>query len=380
MSPILFRVPDGDFWKGRDVLVTGHTGFKGSWLSLWLARLGARVHGYALPAAAGPEGETPLFASAGVEKILASHTEADLREPGRFRDTWANRGANVLFHLAAQPLVRESYRAPLETFEVNAMGTAIVLEALRSVGRPAAAVFVTTDKVYENSEEVWGRRESDRLGGHDLYSASKTAGELLVAAYRASFFNVASADGKTSGIRVATARAGNVIGGGDWASERLVPDLARAFSRKKAAKIRKPKAVRPWQHVLEPLGAYLLLAETLFRDPTENLWTGAWNFGPKPDELWPVEALADAFRDAWGEGARWKDASRKEAFHETSFLHLSVDKARALLDWRPRWGTGESVARTARWYRDSSSPDFDANAACLKDIRDFAGETQRETS
>ena len=339
------NVPSPEFWLGRDVLVTGHTGFKGSWLCLWLAEMGARVHGYALPAVIGQEGEEPLFRAAGVADILASHQEADVRYHERLFQVWRNSGASVLFHLAAQPLVRESYRQPYETFAVNTLGTVAALEALRRAGRPAAAVLVTTDKCYENFEEVWGRRETDPLGGHDPYSASKAAAELAVAAYRRSFFPL------RSGVRLATARAGNVIGGGEWAAERLVPDLARACRAGRGALVRNPRSVRPWQHVLDCLSGYLLLAERLLTEPDNPEWCSAWNFGPEPGDAWPVERLAEEFCKAWGPGAVWRDISEPEAPKETALLHLCIDKASRRMGWRPRWNTGEAVARTAAWYR-----------------------------
>ncbi|MDR1049712.1 MAG: CDP-glucose 4,6-dehydratase [Deltaproteobacteria bacterium] len=360
--------PDAGFWRGRDVFVTGHTGFKGSWLSLWLASLGARVHGYSLPPEAGGGGETPLFLSAGVREVLASHVEADIRDRALLLEKWRASDAGVLFHLAAQPLVRESYRSPYETFEVNVQGTASVLEALRLVGRPAAAVMVTTDKVYENFEEIWGRRETDPLGGHDPYSASKAAAELVTVAYRSSFFQPAS--GRPA-VRVATARAGNVIGGGDWARDRLVPDMSRALLSGREAEIRNPKSVRPWQHVLEPLAGYMMLAEFLRGDADNPLWRSAWNFGPDPLDLWPVERVADVFCRGWGEGAGWRNLAEPDAPFETSFLHLNTDKTSLRMGWRPRWTTGEAVEKSALWYRRSVEPGFEARSACLGDVADY---------
>ena len=237
--------PNMEFWKGREVMVTGHTGFKGSWLCLWLASLGARVHGYALPPESARPSDIPLFVSAGVGPKMAAHWEADVRDRELLAKVWRDSGATVLFHLAAQPLVRESYLRPFETFEVNSLGTAAVLEALRLAKRPAAAVIITTDKCYDNPETVWGRRESDPLGGRDPYSASKAAAELVAGAYRASFFQP-DPSAPSQSVRVATARAGNVIGGGDWATDRLVPDLARAIKGGHKAIIRSPKAIRPW--------------------------------------------------------------------------------------------------------------------------------------
>jgi CDP-glucose 4,6-dehydratase len=294
-----------------------------------------------------------LFHAAGVAETLASHHEADLRDHERLFRVWRDSGATVLFHLAAQPLVRESYRQPYETFAVNALGSAAALEALRRAGRPAAAVLVTTDKCYENFEEVWGRRETDPLGGHDPYSASKAAAELAAASWRRAFFS------PESGVRLATARAGNVIGGGDWAAERLVPDLARACRAGRSAPVRNPGSVRPWQHVLESLSGYLLLAERLLTEPENPEWPSTWNFGPKPGEFWTVRRLAESFCAAWGAGASWSDVSDPAAPFESAFLSLCIDKASRRLGWRPRWNTAEAVARTAVWYRawaDDASP------------------------
>ena len=368
--------PTPELWQGREVLVTGHTGFKGSWLCLWLARLGARVTGYALPPEKGPEGEAPLFEAAEVRSILASHVEADLRDRALLAKVWQESGATVLFHLAAQPLVREGYREPYETFEVNALGTAAVLETLRQVGRPAAVVLVTTDKCYENFEEVWGRRETDPLGGHDPYSASKAGAELAAAAWRRSFFPVEKL--KEHGVRVATARGGNVIGGGDWAAERLVPDLARAALAGWQALVRNPNSVRPWQHVLDCLAGYLCLAERLLAEPESHIWCSAWNFGPEAGDFWPVGRLADSFCAAWGSGAGWQDASEPGAeaeasLPETGFLSLCIDKAGRFLGWRPHWDTAQAVTWAAAWYKASAKPGFQAATACGRDIADYQG-------
>jgi CDP-glucose 4,6-dehydratase len=361
--------PNPQFWRNRDVFVTGHTGFKGSWLTIWLHHLGARVHGYSLPAVSGSGGEKSLFDAAGVSELLTSHCEADIRNADLLRQKWKESEATALFHLAAQPLVRESYQRPAETFEVNIQGTVSVLEALKNVRRPAAAVIVTTDKCYENLEEIWGRRETDTLGGHDPYSASKAAAEIVVSAYRRSFFQSPTG----SCISIATARAGNVIGGGDWAPERLIPDLARSLIKGQPAKIRNPKAVRPWQHVLEPLAGYLLLAERLWKEPTEPKWRSAWNFGPNPMDLWSVGRLADEFCSAWGDGANWEDVSNPNEPFETSFLHLNTDKALHQMCWRPRWSTSQAVKRTVRWYSASVAAFFNARHSCRLELDDYTG-------
>jgi CDP-glucose 4,6-dehydratase len=351
-------------------LVTGHTGFKGSWLCLWLCQLGAKVHGFALPAVWGPSGEVPLFVSAQVSFELASHWEANLRDAELLARVWRNSEATILFHLAAQPLVRESYLSPYETFEVNTLGTTAVLEALRLADRPAAAVIATTDKCYENQEQVWGRRENDPLGGCDPYSASKAAAEIVASAYRSSFFQAKSLSGSPL-VRMATVRAGNVIGGGDWAVDRLVPDLARALLDNQKVKIRNPKAVRPWQHVLEPLLGYLVLAERLWNEPENPTWGSAWNFGPDPLDLWPVSNVADTFCSAWGAGAEWLNVADPMASFESSYLSLCIDKAVQLLGWKPHWSTTEAVKRAADWYKNCRHSGFNAAESCILDIKNY---------
>ena len=369
MEDMVMSLPSPDLWRNKEVLVTGHTGFKGSWLCLWLARMGVRVHGYALPPVPGPKGESSLFETAGIRNLLASHCEADLRDKNRLIRVWQESGATVLFHLAAQPLVLESYRQPYETFEINVLGTVAVLEALRMAGRPAAAVLVTTDKCYENFEEVWGRRETDPLGGHDPYSTSKAGAVVAVAAWRRSFFPAENL--QKHGIRVATARGGNVIGGGDWATNRLVPDLARAALARQTALVRNPHAVRPWQHVLDCLAGYLILAERLLTEPENHKWCSAWNFGPEAGDFWPVSRLADAFCKTWGPEANWQEISDLKAPHETGFLSLCIDKAARILGWCPRWDAAKAVTRSVNWYKASGQPRFEAIAACDRDIIDY---------
>jgi CDP-glucose 4,6-dehydratase len=358
-----------NIWRDRDVLVTGHTGFKGAWLCLWLNRLGARIHGYALPTASGSQGELSLFDAAGVRDILTSHCEADLRDRDCLLRAWRDSGATALFHLAAQPLVREGYARPYETFEINTQGTVAVLDVVRAVGRPSAAVMVTTDKCYENFEAVWGRRETDPLGGSDPYSASKAAAEVVVASYRQSYFPAAGL--KEHRIRVATARGGNVIGGGDWAADRLMPDLARAALSGRAAVVRNPSSVRPWQHVLDCVSGYIVLAERLLAEPDNPEWCSAWNFGAEPGDFWTVARLADAFCSAWGRQASWREESGFAAPPETGILSLCIDKAVRRLGWRPRWNTAQAVAATAAWYNASARPEFEAGAACIRDICDY---------
>ncbi|MDR2140595.1 MAG: CDP-glucose 4,6-dehydratase [Deltaproteobacteria bacterium] len=358
-----------NIWSGRHVLVTGHTGFKGSWLIQWLAHLGAKVHGYALPPEPGPDGHKPLFTAAGLKDLLASHTEGNILDRELFQKTWKDSNASVLFHLAAQALVGDSYREPLETFQVNVLGTASVLETIRLNPRPVAVVIITSDKCYLNQEQVWGYREIDPLGGKDPYSASKAAAEIAAQSWRDSFFPVNSL--AKHGVRLATARAGNVIGGGDWAAARLIPDLVRALNRKQAASIRNPQAIRPWQHVLEPLSGYLALAERLINEPLEPLWCSAWNFGPEPKDAWSVSKMADYFCQLWGEGAQWTDNSDPNAPQEAGILRLSIDRARSLLGWAPQWSVKRAVARTASWYQAETRKGFEARKNCLDNILEY---------
>lgn len=329
-------------YSGRRVLVTGHTGFKGAWLTLWLERLGAKVVGLAL----APE-PSSLFVAAGVESSCVHH-EADIRVLPQVREIVAAAQPEVVFHLAAQSLVRRSYADPLGTFETNINGTAHVLEAVRLANRPCAVVVVSSDKCYENREWVHGYREEDALGGHDPYSASKGAAEIVTASWRRSFFPPSRL--AEHRVAVASARAGNVIGGGDWAVDRIVPDCIRSLSRREPVAVRNPLAVRPWQHVLEPLGGYLLLGARLSASRNPADFCEAWNFGPDLQSARPVSALASAIVAAWGHG-EWVDRSDPKAVHEATSLRLSVDKAHAKLGWRPRWRFEETIERTVAWYR-----------------------------
>jgi CDP-glucose 4,6-dehydratase len=334
-------VTGGTFWHRRPVFVTGHTGFKGGWLAIWLERLGARVHGYALDPPTIPS----LYEHATVRRAMAADSRGDLSDLPRLRSALRTSGADVVFHLAAQPLVRESYEQPLETLRTNILGTAHVLEACRDVSSVRAVIVVTTDKVYEDRKSAQPYCEADRLGGLDPYSASKAAAELVTASYRASFF-----EGKRGLARVATARAGNVIGGGDWAKDRLIPDCIRAFGARAAVTLRNPQAVRPWQHVLESLSGYLVLAERLVADDGADL-TGAWNFGPGPTDYATVSDVARTVAELWGEGARIVTASSADNPVETELLRLDSSRARTRLDWRSRWTTRQAVERAVSWHR-----------------------------
>jgi CDP-glucose 4,6-dehydratase len=334
----------GGQFEGKKVWLSGHTGFKGSWLATWLVELGARVHGFAL--------EPPTVPSAFEQLDLASridHEIADVRDLEAVRKSIAGAQPDYVFHLAAQPLVRFSYREPLETYQTNVMGTANVLETLRELEPKCSAVFVTTDKCYHNFEKDHAYREEDPLGGHDPYSSSKAAAELVINAYRDSFFNL-DFGGK---VRIASARAGNVIGGGDWADDRIVPDAVRSLDRGEAIPVRNKRATRPWQHVLEPLGGYLWLAAIL-ADPNlrpehaSSLISGPFNFGPRAESNRSVQELVEELLKHWP--GSWVDRHDPKAPHEAGLLNLSIDKAQRLLGWTPVWNFEQSVAATAEWY------------------------------
>jgi len=330
------------FWAGRRVLVTGHTGFKGAWLTAWLVRLGANVSGYALaPEPPASIGGPSLFDALGLAGRIA-HTIGDVRELEPFARVVRERAPEVVLHLAAQPLVRRSYREPLATLATNVMGTANLLEACRGIDGLRAIVVITTDKVYENREHVWAYREPEPLGGHDPYSASKACAELVTSTYRASFL-------REAGVGVATARAGNVIGGGDWSEDRLIPDLVRGIAAGRTTAIRNPRAVRPWQHVIDPLAGYLRLAEQLANEPVR--FAEAWNFGPPAEERVEVGAVVERFVAAMGRGHVTFGEVDRNAPHEASELRLDSAKARLLLPWTPRLPLDEAVQWTARAYR-----------------------------
>lgn len=344
--------PSSQFWTGKRVLVTGHTGFKGGWLVLMLNRLGAEVTGISL----APNSQPNLFGMANVADECESHF-CDIRDrDGLARLVTAAR-PEVVLHLAAQPLVRASYREPVETFAANVMGTIHLLDALRAVSDCRAAVMITTDKVYENREWSWPYREIDALGGHDPYSASKAACETAIASYRRAFL-------EQNGLAVASARAGNVIGGGDWSEDRLLPDAIRAWHKGAALEIRNPASTRPWQHVLEPLTAYLTLAQALWSQPE---LAQAWNFGPNPTDNAPVRAVIDIAKSAWGAGAA-VEYGNAGGPHEAGRLSLDIAKATDILGVRPRWTLNEAVTRTVNWYRDALAG-ASARALCEADIQ-----------
>lgn len=363
------------FWQGRRVFVTGHTGFKGSWLALWLSSLGARVSGYSLD----PPTEPSLYREAGLEGLVHS-VHADVRDRDRLALELRRAAPDVVFHLAAQSLVRESYRTPVETFEVNLLGTVHLLEAVRACPGVRAVIVVTSDKCYENREWVWGYRENDPLGGFDPYSSSKACAELAAAAYRRSFFppdrHQGSGDQPGHGVALATVRAGNVIGGGDWAADRIVPDCIRAFQRSEAVAVRNPAALRPWQHVLDPLRGYLLLAERLVVEGPEL--AGAWNFGPDDADVRSVAALVEALCRHWGNGAACTvDAGSHP--HEARLLKLDCSRAHTLLGWRPLWDLETAVAETVSWARERIGG-AGARGLCLDQIRAYeAALARRDT-
>ncbi len=334
------RPPAADFWRGKRVFITGHTGFKGGWLSLWLHMLGAKVYGYAL--------EPPTFPSffdvCQLAPLFEVDHRADLSDLSQLHRAINDAQPEILFHLAAQSLVRESYAAPLETFMTNTLGTAHILDVCRECRTLQSAVLITTDKVYENQEWQYPYRENDRLGGHDPYSASKAAAELVVESFRKSFFLGAGS------ARIATVRAGNVIGGGDWAADRLVPDCLRSFADSKPVVLRNPGAVRPWQHVLEPLCGYLLLAERLFSMEVEA-FPHSFNFGPDVEGHVPVEFVARELARLWDEDALVECHNSTGQPHEAGLLKLDISLARSQLNWQPRWSVSDALAQTVEWHR-----------------------------
>jgi CDP-glucose 4,6-dehydratase len=346
--------------RGKKVFVTGHTGFKGSWLLLLLDRLGATVTGYSLAAPTRPS----LFEAAGLVDLVATHHEADIRDAARLAAAVRAADPDVVLHLAAQPLVRLSHREPLDTFSTNVVGTAALLDAVRATGKPCVLISVTSDKCYEPHPDGRPHDEGDRLGGHDPYSASKGAAELVVAAYRQSFFP--SARLGEHGVQVATVRAGNVIGGGDWAEDRIITDIVRHLSAGDPVPVRNPVAVRPWQHVLEPLTGYLTLAAAMLAEPAAK-WCAGWNFGPAADDDITVQQLTEIFIEAWGTG-RWEDIHDPRAPIETHVLRLAIDKSLAGLPWRPRLSSREAILRTAAWFRGYGDNAAATRSLCLADI------------
>lgn len=346
------------FWQGKRVFLTGHTGFKGSWLSLWLQSLGAEVTGYALAPPTSPS----LFEVAKVDRGMSSII-SDIRELPKLQLAMQAGQPQIVIHMAAQPLVRYSYQNPVETYSSNVMGTVNLLEAVRNTPCVKAVVVVTTDKCYENNERSWGYRENEPMGGHDPYSSSKGCAELVTAAYRSSFF-------QQKGIGVATARAGNVIGGGDWAVDRLVPDILRAFEQNQPVVIRNPHAIRPWQHVLEPLSGYLSLAEHLYLQ--FKSYAEGWNFGPRDEDAREVHWIVDHMAKSWGDGASWQQGFGVNP-HEAKNLKLDISKARVCLDWSPRWTLEKALEACVDWHRQKLAG-ADMKAVTLSQINQYSRE------
>jgi len=329
-------------FQNKRVFVTGHTGFKGSWLSIWLAKLGADVYGYSLHSPTVPSNYT----ASGVSSLLEDETIGDIRNASLLEDALLHADPDVIFHLAAQPLVRHSYDHPAETFETNIMGTVNVLEAVRHLDHPVTVIMVTSDKCYQNTGQVWGYRECDKVGGSDPYSASKGATELVISSYTHSFFAPEKID--EHGVKIASVRAGNVIGGGDWAEDRIIPDAVRAAAKGEPVTLRSPEAVRPWQHVLEPLAGYMVLAERMMASNESELCSG-WNFGPYPQDICTVYELVQRFYAECGDGSI-EFSSGATGKPESGFLKLSIDKAMHHLGWHPHWDLSVAVKRTALWY------------------------------
>lgn len=329
------------FWQGKRVFLTGHTGFKGCWMALWLQSLGAKVTGFALP----PPTQPSLFELAHVENGMHS-VIGDIRDLDLLVNAMREAQPEIVLHMAAQPLVRYSYQHPVETYATNVMGTVHLLEAVRTIGGVKAVVNITTDKCYENREWVWGYRENEPMGGYDPYSNSKGCAELVTASYRSSFFN--PADYARHGTAVATARAGNVIGGGDWAQDRLIPDIIAAFEKGQPVNIRNPNAIRPWQHVLEPLRGYLMLAERLYNEGPA--FAEAWNFGPNDDDARPVGWIVEALVEQWGDDARWQQ-DQGEHPHEATWLKLDISKVRQRLGWQPQLRLANALQYIVDWAK-----------------------------
>ena len=352
------------FWRGKKVFLTGHTGFKGSWLSLWLQQLGAQVTGYALPPPTNPSLFEVAHVAQGMKSIIS-----DISDGTRLTNAMRQAAPDIVIHMAAQPLVRRSYVDPVETYSTNVMGTVCLLEAVRQTPSVRAVVNVTTDKCYENKEWVWGYRENEPMGGFDPYSSSKGCSELITAAYRNSFFNTAKYSEHQ--VALATARAGNVIGGGDWAEDRLIPDILRAIESSQSVNIRNPHATRPWQHVLEPLSGYLSLAENLYTQGPA--FAEAFNFGPAEEDVKPVQWIVEQLTQSWGNGASWHLESGIHP-HEAHYLKLDCSKARATLGWQPHWKLGQALQSIIVWHKAHSTHQNskDMRSLCLQQINDYS--------
>ncbi|WP_024304067.1 CDP-glucose 4,6-dehydratase [Pseudogulbenkiania sp. MAI-1] len=354
------------FWQGKRVFLTGHTGFKGSWLSLWLQHMGAEVTGYAL----APNTTPSLFEEASVADSMHSIL-GDVRDLAALTQAMQNSRPDIVIHMAAQPLVRYSYANPVETYSTNVMGVVHLLEAVRATSSVRAVVNVTSDKCYENREWVWGYRENEAMGGYDPYSNSKGCAELVTSAYRNSFFN--PADYARHGVALASARAGNVIGGGDWAGDRLIPDIMRAIEAGEAVTIRSPHAIRPWQHVLEPISGYLTLAEKLYTEGPA--YAEGWNFGPQESDAKPVEWIVKTLTQEWGDGARYVIDTAAANLHEAHYLKLDCAKAHTHLGWQPRWSLATTLKHICSWHQAHRSGQ-DMQQVTLQQIDAYQGTNQ----
>ena len=351
---------DQEFWKGKRVFLTGHTGFKGSWISLWLCSLGAEVRGYSL----NPPTSPSLFREAKIDTIIDSQI-ADIRDQDTLHESMTGFNPDILIHMAAQPLVRYSYDMPIETYEVNVIGTAKVLEVARSCPNLRAIVNITTDKCYENDGRAEGYKENDPMGGYDPYSSSKGCAELVASSYRRSFL-------QDQGIGIASVRAGNVIGGGDWADDRLIPDILRSFEKNKPVVIRNPKATRPWQHVLEPLSGYLILAQNLYKD--QKKYAEGWNFGPNEKDVQPVDWILDKMISKWPNSS-WELDNNSNP-HEAGFLKLDISKAKSKLGWSPVWELSQTLERIISWHQAWLNKD-DMQTVCLTEIEEYMREINK---
>jgi len=351
---------DHEFWKGKRVFLTGHTGFKGGWLSLWLFSLGAEVRGYAL----NPPTSPSLFNEAKIDSIVDSQI-GDIRDQDALHESMTEFNPDILIHMAAQPLVRYSYDAPIETYEVNVIGTAKVLEVARSCLNLKAIVNITTDKCYENDDRSEGYKENDPMGGYDPYSSSKGCAELVASSYRRSFL-------QDQGVGLASVRAGNVIGGGDWSDDRLIPDILRSFEKNKPVIIRNPKATRPWQHVLEPLSGYLILAQNLYKD--QKKYAEGWNFGPNEKDVQPVDWILNKMISKWPNSS-W-ELDNNSSPHEADFLKLDISKAKSKLGWSPVWELSQTLERIVSWHQAWLNKE-DMQAVCLTEIEEYAREINK---
>jgi len=357
---------DKNFWKKKRVLITGHTGFKGSWLCLWVHSLGAIVTGYALT----PPTDPSLFELCKIDNLFTSIT-GDVRNSELLNKAMLAASPEIIIHMAAQSLVRDSYKDPVGTYSTNVMGTLNLFEAVRKCKSIKAVINVTTDKCYENREWLWGYRENEPMGGYDPYSNSKACSELVTSSYRSSFFNPKDYD--THGIGIASARSGNVIGGGDWAPDRLIPDCVRSILKGEKILIRNPQAIRPWQHVLEPLSGYLMLAEKLYEKGPR--YGEPWNFGPNDDDVKPVEWIVKKVCEKWGHNALYEIDKRKHP-HEANYLKLDCSKAKTKLEWHPKWNIEQAIDKVIEWtlaYKENK----DLTEGCLKQIDEYISSKAR---